>query len=170
MAEPISLDKFRKKKQENKNEDTIYGTLVWLSCPKCKKIEYTEIVAPNGRRHSCGTTVDEVEVELDLRAEATIARHNLERLTELQDPNRKQGFFRKLAKNLSKSLIEMSIAQEETYLQRLGYAAQGPLEPYEGDPEELKKRLPIAAVDPLGRWISYFFHQPAKRFQSTRED
>ena len=60
------------------------GILVWLYCPNCKTLQYTESQAPNGRKHKCGAEVMEIEVPLDLNAENTICLKNLSILEELQ--------------------------------------------------------------------------------------
>ena len=60
------------------------GILVWLYCPNCKTLQYTEFQATQGRKHKCGADVIEIEVPLDLTAENTICLKNLSILEELQ--------------------------------------------------------------------------------------
>lgn len=164
MAEPISLDSFRKKKITQGENQPLLGTMIWLSCPKCKTIEYTEIVAPTGRQHSCRTQVDEVEIEVDLRAEVTIVLHNLTRLQEVMTP-KKKGMIRKLAaKALDKALQSLKFS-EEVYLARLQQATMQEIKPYEGNMEEIKEKLPIKETNSLGLWISEFRYQPEQRFK-----
>jgi len=122
------------------------GRLIWLYCPTCRSIEYTELALPGGRRHNeCGTVVQEAPMELDLRAEATIAHVNLERLEILA------------------SLLQGQRQRYEEYLQRLNLAAGRTVEPYrpaaEGGP-----RLPAEDTDAFGLLVSPFFRDPATRF------
>lgn len=122
------------------------GRLIWLYCPTCGTIEYTELDMAGGRVHNaCGTTVQEAPVELDLRAEATIAHINLERLTILE------------------SLLAGQRKRYEEYLQRLSLAAGRPVEPYPVR-DENATQLPVADVDAFGLLVSRFFHDPAAHF------
>lgn len=122
-------------------EKPVPGRLIWLHCPNCDTLEYTEMAMSGGRVHNvCGTHVVEAEVELDLRAEHTITRINLERL--------------KILENL---LADQSRKFEE-YLNRLSLAAGKSLEEYPFS-EEMLEKLPIAEVDAFGLLISRFFHQ-----------
>ncbi|MEE8436143.1 MAG: hypothetical protein V3S64_15255 [bacterium] len=122
-------------------ENTVPGRLIWLHCPTCDTLEYTEMALGGGRVHNvCGTHVAEAEVELDLRAEHTIARINLERLSILEN------------------LLSEQRRKFEEYLQRLSLAAGKPLEEYSFS-EALLEKLPIAEVDAFGLLISNFFHQ-----------
>ena len=61
----------RKAKEESRQ---IEGWLIWLHCPKCNTIEYTELRMPGGRVHKCGTLVEEEEIPIDVRAEFTISQ------------------------------------------------------------------------------------------------
>lgn len=122
------------------------GRMVWLYCPTCRTIEYTELELAGGRVHNvCGTQVHEAPVELDLRAEATIAQVNLERLELLQ------------------SLLDGQRQRYEEYRHRLNLAAGHPLEPYATDSRPAQS-LPVADVDALGLLVSRFFQDPARRF------
>lgn len=121
--------------------------LVWLFCPTCESLEYTELVLPNGRVHqTCGTQVEEVVVDVDARAEYSLAELNLrqlERLAELVDGQR--GRFRE-------------------YQHRLELAAGQPLSSYPLT-EDTVRVMPVAEVDPLGLLISAFLRQPVQRFR-----
>ena len=64
----------RKAKEESRQ---IEGWLIWLHCPQCNTIEYTEMRMPGGRIHKCGTLVEEEEIPIDIRAEFTISQRNL---------------------------------------------------------------------------------------------
>ncbi len=156
----VELDRFRSEKRREREERRYPGRMVWLHCPKCKVVEYTEIVAPHGRKHLCGTDVEEDVVELDIRAEATIARYNIERIDRLV--RGKGGFIRgKLfAKTMNKAFAAIR-KSEETYLEILG--ADG-IPSYPGDIEDLKEKLPIKSVNRLGLLISEFRYKPEDRF------
>ncbi len=121
--------------------------LVWLYCPTCESLEYTELVLPNGRVHqTCGTQVEEMVVDVDARAEYSLAELNLrqlERLAELVDGQR--GRFRE-------------------YQHRLELAAGQPLSSYPLT-EDTVRVMPVAEVDPLGLLISAFLRQPVQRFR-----
>jgi hypothetical protein len=122
------------------------GRLIWLYCRACRTLEYTEQELPGGRVHNvCGTHVHEAAVELDLRAEATVARTNLERLELLQ------------------SVLDAQRRRFEEYLRRVNLAAGRPLEPYEQG-QGAAATLPVAGVDALGLLVSRFFDDPARHF------
>ena len=163
MAEPISLDAFRQKKAQEIQEDRITCRLVWLHCPTCNSLEYTEILAPNGRSHNCGTQVKEVEVELDARAEATITLHNLALIQEKLAETSKSRLKKIAIKGLHKVMSQLQ-ASEEMYLNRLEAAAGQRLEPYEGSWEELAAKLPIHETNALGFAVSLFRYEPMSRF------
>lgn len=124
--------------------------LAWLFCPTCKTLEYTELVVPGGRRHNvCGMQVQEVIVDVDARAEHTLAELNLRRLT---------------------ALAELLDAQRKRFLEyqdRLAKAAGQSLAPYPLT-EVAVQSLPVAEVDPLGLLISRFLHQPVARFPEAQ--
>lgn len=126
--------------------------LVWLFCPICKTLEYTEMVVPGGRRHNtCGTQVLEAVVDVDARAEHTLAELNLRRLA---------------------ALAELLDAQRKRFLEyqdRLAKAAGKPPASYPLT-EVSVQSLPVAEVDPLGLLISRFLHQPAERFPEAKPE
>lgn len=167
-TEPISLDAFRKRKQKEENEKPYPGTLVWLYCPSCETIEYTEIVAPHGRSHKCGTVVQEIEVTLDLRAEFTITQFNLKRIEGLLEKNKESRLKKLISKSLDNALLALK-QSEETYVSRLHLAAGCQIPPYPGDIESLKDRLPIAETNKLGLLISEFRFEPEKRFNAEKK-
>lgn len=122
------------------------GRLIWLYCPTCGTVEYTELEMAGARVHNvCGTPVQEAPVDLDLRAEASIAQINLERLNILQ------------------SLLDGQRRRYEEYLHRLGLAAGRSVEPYPVS-EDSVGRLPVADVDAFGLLVSHFFHNPQAHF------
>lgn len=127
--------------------DPAPGELIWLYCPTCRTLEYTELAMAGGRIHNaCGTQVQEMPVALDLRAEATIAHINLERLDILQ------------------GLLDGQRRRFEEYLQRLDLAAGRAVEPYAVS-EDSVEGLPVADVDAFGLLVSRFFENPAQHFQ-----
>lgn len=164
----ISLDQFREKKKKKIAEENFPGVMVWLHCPTCKRIEYTEIVAPNGRTHSCGTLVEEAEVAVDFRAELTIAKKNLERIHELRQSNSGSPLKKLMAKSMEKGLKNLEMV-EEIYIQRIMAASSNQATPYPGDFEAIKEKLPIKETNKLGLYISEFRSEPEKRF-STRSE
>ncbi len=163
-SEPISLDAFRKRKQKEKAEKPYPGTLVWLQCPFCESIEYTEIVAPHGRTHKCGTMVKEIEVEVDLRAEYTITQFNLNQIDTLLGKNKESRLRKLISRSLDDALLALKTS-EETYISRLHQAAGCQIPVYPGTIEELKDRLPIREKNKLGLYISEFRFEPEKRFE-----
>ncbi|MDT8446112.1 MAG: hypothetical protein RRB13_04370 [bacterium] len=166
MSKTISLDAFRKKKEQEESKyqsEPIWGTLVWLYCPACDKLEYTEIRAPNGRSHKCGTQVQEREVELDLRGELTLTQANLLRIDHLLAEASKNRLKKLLARSMENTL-KMLKTSELTYAERLSMAAGGFLEPYPEPLEDIAERLPIAETNALGLFISPFRLNPEERF------
>ena len=125
------------------------GQLVWLHCPTCATLEYSELVMPGGRRHKCGSIVEEAVVDLDVRAEWTLAEVNLARIDAL-------GRY-----------LEHQRERFREYQRRLELAAGRRPEPY-GLDEESVKSLPVAELDSLGLFISKALHDPAARF--TKKD
>ncbi len=163
-GKPISLDQFRKKREKEEAEKPYYGKMVWLFCPKCESLEYTEIISPAGRMHNCGTLVEEREIELDLRAEITITEANLKTIDLLLKKN--SGF--KLVKIVSKSLDKALIAlksSEKTYRERLMLAAGMSVPPYPGEIESISDQLSVKVKNKLGLLISDFRFEPEKRFK-----
>jgi hypothetical protein len=122
------------------------GQIIWLHCPTCGTFEFTELAMAGGRTHRpCGTIVEEVPVDVDLRAEYTIAELNLQRLHELT------------------RLIEGQIGRFEEYQRRLTtLAGQRPV-PYDVD-DPHAPQLPVAEMDALGMLVSQAMHNPQARF------
>ena len=48
-AKVINLADRRAKKENEALNSPIIGWIIWLYCPKCKSLEYSEIEMPNGR-------------------------------------------------------------------------------------------------------------------------
>ncbi len=159
----ISLEHFREKKKKEELEKPFPGRLVWLRCPKCQNIEYTEVVAPNGRSHKCGTMVEEVEVKIDLRAELTITHYNLKKIEALLKENEKFKLLKIISKSLDKALLALK-RSEETYLERLHISAKQKITIYPGEIVDIKNKLPIIEENKLGLLISEFRFKPEKRF------
>jgi hypothetical protein len=121
--------------------------LVWLYCPTCQTLEYTELALPNGRVHQpCGTQVEEVAVDVDARAEYSLAELNLRQLERLAE------------------LVDGQRARFREYQHRLELAAHQPLSSYPLT-EDTVRKMPVAEVDPLGLLISAFLKQPLQRFR-----
>ncbi len=162
-SKPISLDAFRKRKHKEEAEKPFPGTLVWLHCPICETIEYTEIVAPHGRTHKCGNVVEEIEVSLDLRAEYTLTQFNLETIASLLNKNKESRLRRLISKSLDNALISLK-QSEENYISRLHLAAGCQIPAYPGNLGDLEKHLPIKETNKLGLLASEFRFEPEKRF------
>ncbi len=126
------------------------GKLIWLHCPACGTLEYSEIEIPGGRRHKCGAVVREAAVEIDVRAEATVAEINLRRIDALSE------------------YLDQQRQRYLEYRRRLESIAGQPTEPYPID-DEVLKRLPVAEMDALGLLVSQALHDPAKRFEDKDE-
>ncbi len=124
--------------------------LIWLHCPTCGTTEYTELDLPGGRRHNaCGTVVEEAVVEVDVRAELTIASINLERLEAIE------------------TAVAAQRAHYEEYRNRLHLLAGAEPRPYPLTPEALR-RLPVAEVDALGLLVPDALHRPMRRFAAEQ--
>ncbi|MGK0290312.1 MAG: hypothetical protein ACI86H_001768 [bacterium] len=159
----VSLDQFRKKKNQEREETPVYGTLVWLHCPTCKNIEYTEVIAPHGRQHKCGTQVEEIEVELDLRAEATLVALNTQKLQEVRE-KKTESRWKKILNPTLTHVLDALQHTEDAYLSRIQAAAGKTVEPYPLDREDLIEKLPIATKTQFDLLISHFRLEPEKRF------
>lgn len=128
------------------------GKLVWLRCPSCGTLEYTDVVMAGGRTHNvCGTQVEEVELDIDVRAEYTIAGLNLERLEMLTEAVRAQR------------------ERYEEYQRRLLLIARANVLPYPVD-GDTPPRLPVAEMDPLGLLIPEALHDPARHFAAAGDE
>ncbi len=133
------------------NTTALPGKLVWLHCPACGTYQYTEVVMSGGRVHNvCGNTVEEVTVDIDVRAEFTVAQINLERLTTLA------------------TMLEHEQQRYQEYQHRLGLVAGHRVEPYPVT-EEVLKTLPIVEIGPLGLLESEAMHNPAQCFAPSEE-
>ena len=98
-AKVINLADRRAKKEDEARNAPIPGWIVWLHCPKCNTLEYSEVPMPDGRVHKkCGTLVEEEEIQIDVRAEYTISMRNSNRLEELFKETKIPGFMKPLAK------------------------------------------------------------------------
>ena len=126
--------------------EALPAKLVWLHCPACNTVQYTEVVMAGGRTHNvCGNQVEEIELDIDLRAEYTIAAINLERL---------------------RMLSEAVAAQRERYQEyqdRLRLIAGREVPAYPVNKDTVQK-LPVAEVDAMGLLISNALHEPARHF------
>ena len=158
----VSLDRARIRRTESQTGETaaepegareadqtpeaIPGSITWLHCPSCDTLEYTEIAMEGGRRHKCGSIVEEAEVEIDVRAEYTISQINLERIRALSD------------------YLESQRRHFEEYSRRLETIAGETPAAYPMS-EDLMKLFPVGHVDPLGLMISKALHEPAGRFK-----
>jgi len=149
-SEPEQLETTAASTEEAPTEP-LPGKLTWLHCPTCGTLEYTEEYVPGGRIHNkCGTRVEEVVLDVDVRAEQTIAEFNLARL------------------NMLSTWIEEQRRNFEVLQERLRKLAGGPPRAYALTEENLR-RLPVAEVDALGLLVSNAFHQPSRHFAHTAD-
>ncbi len=126
--------------------EPIPGKLTWLHCPSCGTVESTEVFMTGGRQHDvCGALVEEVVVDIDVRAEYTIAAINLERLEAVEQ------------------MVAAQRAHYEEYRARL-YTIAGREPPLYPQTPEALERLPVAAVDPMGLLVPEALHLPSRRF------
>ena len=162
----ISLEDRLKKRagEESRNEDAsvsgeerrnrvepIPGKLIWLYCPSCGTLQYTEVVVPGGRVHNtCGSQVEEAVLDIDVRAEFTLAQLNLDRL------------------RLIREMLQAEQARFEEYQERLSNIAGERPQPYPLVEETLQS-LPIAEVDGMGLLVPDALHNPGRHFESLRE-
>jgi hypothetical protein len=134
------------KKQPREAGEPLPGKLTWLHCPACGTMEYTEAYMPGGRRHNvCGAPVEEVVLDVDVRAEFTIAALNLERLKAIEEA------------------VGTQRARYEEYQERLRLMAGAEPVAYPLTADTVA-RLPVAAAHPLGLLIPEALHEPARRF------
>jgi hypothetical protein len=128
------------------------GKLVWMRCPTCGTVEYTEVVMTGGRTHNvCGTQVEEVELDIDVRAEYTIAGLNLERL------------------ELLAGAVQAQRERYEEYQRRLRLIARANVLPYPVSGDTLQP-LPVAEMDPMGLLVPQALHDPARHFAATGDE
>ena len=129
-AKVINLADRRAKKEHEARNAPIPGWIVWLHCPKCNTLEYSEVSIPDGRVHKkCGTLVEEEEIQIDVRAEYTISIRNSKRLDELFRETKIPGFMKPLAKK-GIGMLENLQAAEKEYRKRLENIAGGTVSPY----------------------------------------
>ena len=153
-AKVINLADRRAKKEDEARNAPIAGSIVWLHCPKCKTLEYSEILMPDGRVHKkCGTLVEEEEIQIDVRAEYTISMRNSKRLDELFKETKIPGFIKPLAKKGIGMLENMQAAEKE-YRNRLENIAGGSISAYQDEWDEKSLDMDIKILEPLGVILS----------------
>ncbi|MDH4224839.1 MAG: hypothetical protein OEW12_04255 [Deltaproteobacteria bacterium] len=129
----------------------IPARLVWLHCPACDTTEYTELAVEGGRTHKCGALVEEAVVEIDLRAELTLASANLDRIEALR------------------IYLDNTFKHFDEYRKRLLLMCSEPPPLYPVNPDTLKS-MPVVEVDPFGMMISDALSNPRRRFGKSDED
>jgi len=148
-AKIINLADRRARKEDESRNAPIPGWIIWLHCPKCKSLEYSEIEMPDGRVHKCGTLVEEEEVQIDVRAEYTISLRNSLRLDELFKQTKIPGFLKPLAKK-GIGMLENLQAAEEEYRKRLKNITGGSVDAYSNDWDEKSLGMELITLEPLG--------------------
>lgn len=149
-AKVINLADRRAEKEKESRNAPILAYITWLYCPKCKSLEYSELEMPNGRIHkTCGTLVEEEEVQIEVRAEYTISLRNSKRLDELFKGTKIPGFLKPLAKK-GIGMLESLQAAEQEYRNRLQNMVDGDVIPYPDDWDEHSLEMELKTLDPLG--------------------
>ena len=147
-AKVINLADRRAKKEKESRNAPILAYITWLYCPKCKSLEYSELEMPNGRIHkTCGTLVEEEEVQIEVRAEYTISLRNSKRLDELFEETKMPGFLTPVAKK-GVGMLESLQAAEKEYRKRLENIVESPIIPYDDDWDELSLKMNFKTLDP----------------------
>ncbi|MGA1600061.1 MAG: hypothetical protein ACO4AU_13495 [bacterium] len=166
-AKVISLAEYRAKREQEAAQAPIPGWLVWLSCPQCGTVEYTEVRLPEGRYHKCGTLVDEAEVPIDIRAEITISRRNLQLLQEVFESGTASKLLGRLLRSARDNLEQLQ-QSEETYQNKLLLMAGQDVESYpeEWDPAEAGLRFEV--IQPPGLKITEA-RQPQLHLDNSNE-
>ena len=95
--------------------------------------------------------MEDAAVEIDVRAELSIAEVNLQRIDVIA------GYLRDQRERF------------QEYQRRLRSIAGRPVEPYPLEDATLN-RLPVAGADALGLLVSAALHEPARRFDSDPPD
>ncbi|MBF0352287.1 MAG: hypothetical protein HQM11_14740 [SAR324 cluster bacterium] len=154
MGKVISFAEKRLQKAQEKQNFLLEGYLVWLKCPKCETLEYTEVRMPDGRIHNrCGSMVTECEVKIDIRAEYTIVTRNLKMLEKWFEKTDIPLEILRLLGPEKKMLVRVQQAELE-YLRRLNIMAlPHKVEPYpeEWEPDSSQK---LKRLHPLGMIMS----------------
>ena len=99
MSKVINLAERREQKRKQDLFKPVQGWIVWLKCPKCETLEYSELRMSEGRIHKCGTLVEEQEVEIDVRAEYTVSLRNSEMLSDLLNNTKAKGVLKRFLKS-----------------------------------------------------------------------
>ena len=157
MSKVISFAEEKRKIKRKAKEEI--ATLVWLYCPSCQTIEYSELLAPAGRFHKCGTKVLEQEVKVDITAEFTICQKNISYLENLEKKEQAKTFSQFIKKL---KFIELQMIDK---LKRI--TKQKEIFFYEWKKEN-QHLLPIAQINSLGLIISNFRFCPEKRFSKNK--
>ena len=140
----------RKAKKESRK---IEGCLIWLHCPQCNTIEYTEMRMPGGRIHKCGTLVEEEEIPIDIRAEFTISQRNVDKLDKLKE-KQKSSKVMKFVGGGMKSLVKQLRTREEEYQKRLQNMTSEHLSNYPEQWDPKAEGVEITVSEPLGLEIT----------------
>ncbi|MGK5094810.1 hypothetical protein WDW89_22720 [Deltaproteobacteria bacterium TL4] len=155
MGTVISFAERRQERDVKKKEETLRGYITWLHCPTCKTLEYTELYMAGGRIHKCGTMVEEKGVEIDVRAEYTICRRNLDTLSsflEKSDKLKKKNSVKivnKLFGSAIQIIRQMEVSEKE-YMKRLELIASTSIETYPDQWTPQDHNLEVKKIEPFG--------------------
>jgi hypothetical protein len=152
MSKVINLADRLAERRAREESRSITGYLIWLHCPTCNTIEYTEMQMEGGRIHKCGTLVEEKEIEIDVRAEFTISQRNLQRLQQAE-AEQQASKVRKLLGGMG-SLLQQLRAREEEYQSRLQKMTQETIAPYPETWDPAENGVEVTTNDPIGLQIT----------------
>lgn len=150
MGKVIDFNERKRKKDQDRKNTPIPGFIIWLYCPTCKTVEYTEMLIPGGRIHNkCGSIVEEVEVPIDVRAEYTVSCRNLDKLENLENKNTMPKFIEKLFP-AAKSWANNLISAEKEYQRRLLLIASKNISTYPDDWKPEDHNISYKVIEPFG--------------------
>ncbi len=166
-AKVISLSEWKAKREQEAAHAPLPGWLIWLYCPQCNTLEYTEVQMAEGRYHKCGTLVEEAEVPIDIRAEYTISQRNLTLLQEVFESGAASKLLGRLLRSARDNLENLKRAEEE-YQRRLTLMAGRELQSYPDtwEPEDAGVRFNV--IQPPGLKITEA-RQPQLHFGGSNE-
>ena len=149
MSKVINLAERREQKRKQDLFKPVQGWIVWLKCPKCETLEYSELRMSEGRIHKCGTLVEEQEVEIDVRAEYTVSLRNSEMLSDLLNNTKAKGVLKRFLKS-GKAMLTQLQRSEEEYQNRLQLMVPKECVPYPNEWDPQKEGMDVKQMEPLG--------------------
>jgi len=149
----INLAERRAQREAKEQMRSVSGWIVWLHCPSCKTLEYTEVRMDGGRIHKCGNMVEEKEVAIDIRAEYTISCRNLELLNQFKSTSKLASVLSLFSKNIDQFILQLKHTEQE-YQNRLQIMMDSVLTAYPDDWKAEDYDPDLELLKPLGVQIS----------------